>query len=34
MELENVSDEGSIAIPARLLTDSLKEFPTSPLLSI
>src|SRR4030042_523807 len=27
MELENVSDEGSIAIPARLLTDSLKEFP-------
>jgi DNA polymerase-3 subunit beta len=31
MELENVSDEGSIAIPARLLTDSLKEFPDQPL---
>src|SRR4030042_6828136 len=31
MELENVSDEGSIAIPARLLTDSPKEFPDPPL---
>ena len=31
MEPENVSDEGSIAIPARLLTDSLKEFPDQPL---
>ncbi len=31
VELENVSDEGSIAIPARLLTDSLKEFPDQPL---
>ncbi|MBN2274333.1 MAG: DNA polymerase III subunit beta [Bacteroidales bacterium] len=31
MELENVSDKGSIAIPARLLTDSLKEFPDQPL---
>jgi DNA polymerase-3 subunit beta len=31
MELENVSDEGRIAVPARLLTDSLKEFPDQPL---
>jgi DNA polymerase-3 subunit beta len=31
MELENASDEGIIAIPARLLTDSLKEFPDQPL---
>jgi DNA polymerase III subunit beta len=31
MELENVSDEGIIAVPARLLTDSLKEFPDQPL---
>jgi DNA polymerase-3 subunit beta len=31
MELENVSNEGNIAIPARLLTDSLKEFPDQPL---
>ena len=31
VELENISDEGSIAIPARLLTDSLKEFPDQPL---
>ena len=31
LELENVSDEGIIAIPARLLTDSLKEFPDQPL---
>ncbi len=31
MELENVSDSGSIAIPARLLLDTLKEFPDQPL---
>jgi DNA polymerase-3 subunit beta len=31
LELENVSDDGIIAIPARLLTDSLKEFPDQPL---
>lgn len=29
--LENVTDEGSIAIPARILTDTLKEFPDQPL---
>jgi len=29
--LENVTDEGSIAIPARILTDILKEFPDQPL---
>ncbi len=31
MEIENASDEGSIAIPARLLLDTLKEFPDQPL---
>ena len=31
MGIENVTDEGSIAIPARLLTDTLKEFPEQPL---
>ncbi len=31
LTLENVSDAGLIAIPARLLTDSLKEFPDQPL---
>ncbi len=31
MELENANESGSIAIPARLLTDSLKEFPEQPL---
>ncbi len=31
MELENASEEGSIAIPARILTDTLKEFPELPL---
>ncbi len=31
MELENVSEEGSIALPARLLLDTLKEFPDQPL---
>ncbi|MBN1952866.1 MAG: DNA polymerase III subunit beta [Bacteroidales bacterium] len=31
MTLENVSDEGIIAIPARLLVDTLKEFPDQPL---
>lgn len=31
MELENASDSGSIAIPARLLLDTLKEFPDQPL---
>jgi DNA polymerase-3 subunit beta len=29
--LENVTDEGSIAIPARILTDTLREFPDQPL---
>lgn len=31
IRLENVTDEGSIAIPARILTDTLKEFPDQPL---
>lgn len=31
MELENASESGSIAIPARLLLDTLKEFPDQPL---
>ena len=31
MEIENASEEGSIAIPARLLLDTLKEFPDQPL---
>ncbi|MCG8697400.1 MAG: DNA polymerase III subunit beta, partial [Bacteroidales bacterium] len=31
MQLENTSDAGSIAIPARLLLDTLKEFPDQPL---
>ena len=31
INLENVTDEGSLAIPARILTDTLKEFPDQPL---
>lgn len=31
MTIENASEGGNIAIPARLLTDSLKEFPDQPL---
>jgi DNA polymerase III subunit beta len=31
IQLENVDGEGSIAVPARILTDSLKEFPEQPL---
>jgi DNA polymerase III subunit beta len=31
IHLENVDGEGSIAVPARILTDSLKEFPEQPL---
>jgi len=31
MKLENASESGSIAIPARILTDTLKEFPEIPL---
>jgi DNA polymerase III subunit beta len=31
IQLENVTDEGNIAIPARILTDTLKEFPDQPL---
>ena len=31
MTLENASDSGSIAVPARILTDTLKEFPEQPL---
>jgi DNA polymerase-3 subunit beta len=31
MELENASGSGSIAIPAKLITDSLREFPDQPL---
>lgn len=31
IKLENTSDSGSIAIPARILTDTVKEFPEQPL---
>lgn len=31
IELENVTDEGKVAIPARILMDILKEFPEQPL---
>jgi DNA polymerase-3 subunit beta len=31
MQLENTEENGSIAIPARILTDTLKEFPEQPL---
>ncbi|HEY4788710.1 MAG TPA: DNA polymerase III subunit beta, partial [Bacteroidales bacterium] len=31
MKLENASDPGSIAIPAKILLDTLKEFPDQPL---
>ena len=31
MKIENASDSGSIAIPAKLLLDTLKEFPDQPL---
>ena len=31
MTLENATDSGAIAIPARILTDTLKEFPEQPL---
>jgi DNA polymerase III subunit beta len=31
MQLDNVSDAGTIAVPARILTDTLKEFPEQPL---
>ncbi len=31
LSLENIEGEGSIAVPAKLLTDTLKEFPEQPL---
>ena len=31
MSLDSVMEEGNVAIPARILTDSLKEFPEQPL---
>lgn len=31
LELENIEGEGEIAVPAKLLTDTLKEFPEQPL---
>ena len=31
LHIENVVEEGDIAIPAKLLTDTLKEFPEQPL---
>jgi DNA polymerase-3 subunit beta len=31
MELDNIEGEGTIAVPARLLIDTLKEFPEQPL---
>lgn len=32
ISIENVMEEGEIALPAKLLTDSLKEFPDQPLI--
>ena len=31
LELDNIEGEGAIAVPAKLLTDTLKEFPEQPL---
>ena len=31
LDLDNIEGEGSIAVPAKLLTDTLKEFPEQPL---
>lgn len=31
IQIENVMEEGEVAVPAKLLTDSLKEFPDQPL---
>ncbi|MCG6188854.1 MULTISPECIES: DNA polymerase III subunit beta [Maribellus] len=31
MELDNIDGEGTIAVPAKILTDTLKEFPEQPL---
>ncbi|MFC2137747.1 DNA polymerase III subunit beta [Bacteroidota bacterium] len=31
MQLENASDDGNIAVPAKILVDTLKEFPEQPL---
>jgi DNA polymerase-3 subunit beta len=31
MELDNIEGEGTIAVPAKLITDTLKEFPEQPL---
>ncbi len=31
LDLDNVEGEGSVAVPAKLLTDTLKEFPEQPL---
>ncbi len=31
MKLENASDDGTVALPARILLDTLKEFPVQPL---
>lgn len=31
LELENIEGEGAVAIPAKLITDTLKEFPEQPL---
>src|SRR6056297_1466608 len=31
LEIENATDSGNVAIPARLLTDTLKELPEQPL---
>ena len=31
LELDNIDGEGAIAVPAKLLTDTLKEFPEQPL---
>uniref|UniRef100_UPI0032163134 DNA polymerase III subunit beta n=1 Tax=uncultured Draconibacterium sp. TaxID=1573823 RepID=UPI0032163134 len=31
LELENIEGEGAVAVPAKLITDTLKEFPEQPL---
>lgn len=31
MELDNIEGEGAVAVPAKLITDTLKEFPEQPL---
>ncbi len=34
LELSNIEGEGTIAIPAKLIIDTLKEFPEQPLINL